>query len=100
MLRRLLFPFLFLFVFNAALHAQAGFGEPLPNASVGVPYSFDFGAALSMLFGTIPLDSGVTLSFSFGATAGSNLPPGLTCAYRSLTLFLSAVRVPVVMSSR
>jgi len=60
------------------LHAQAGFGEPLPDASVGVPYSFDFGAALSMLIGPIPPDAGVTLTFSFGVTAGSTLPPGLT----------------------
>jgi hypothetical protein len=77
MIRRFLVLFLFLFAFSAALHAQAGFGEPLPDASVGVPYSFDFGAALAMLIGPIPPEARVTLSFSFGVTAGNNLPPGL-----------------------
>jgi trimeric autotransporter adhesin len=78
MLRRLLVPFLLLFAFSAALHAQAGFGEPLPDASVGVPYSFDFGAALMALIGTIPPDAGVTFTFSFGVTGGAGLPPGLS----------------------
>ena len=78
MLRRFLVPFFFLFTSSAALHAQAGFGAPLPDASVGVAYSFDFGAALTQLIGPIPPDAGVTLSFTFAPSAGSSLPPGLT----------------------
>ena len=76
MLRRFLVPFFFLFTFTGALHAQAGFGAPLPDASVGVPYSFDFGAALTQLIGPIPPD--ITLTFTFTPSAGSSLPPGLT----------------------
>jgi uncharacterized protein (TIGR03437 family) len=51
----------------------------LDQATVGVPYYCDFGAALNQLIAQfIDQETGVSLKFTFGVTAGSTLPPGLT----------------------
>ncbi len=46
---------------------------PLGDATVGVPFSIDFGQGLSQL----PAELGIQLTYSFTVTGGS-LPPGLT----------------------
>ena len=48
MLRNFLLVALLSLALSVSAHAKAGFGEPLPNATIGVPHSFDFGAALQM----------------------------------------------------
>ena len=80
MLRKSIATFFCLFVLTAALRAQAGFGAPLPDATVGVTYSFDFGSALSQLLATEPFppDAGISFSFNFNPSSGTTLPPGLS----------------------
>ncbi len=70
-------------IFSSSLHAQttelpACFGG-LGQATVGVPYYCDFGTAMNQFYapflGQYP---DVLIVFTFGATAGYTLPPGLT----------------------
>ena len=76
-------PLLFPFVFGHPLSAQTtdlpacfiGLGQ----ATVGVPYYCDFGTALNQIYAPfLEQDTGVSLVFTFGVTAGSTLPPGLS----------------------
>src|SRR5579864_245079 len=58
--------------------AFAQLGPPIPTpATVGVPYSFDFGQQIAAALQTIPPSAGVSISYSFSLTSGS-LPPGLS----------------------
>jgi uncharacterized protein (TIGR03437 family) len=85
MLRRslLALPFLFPVIFSHPLAAQT---TDLPacfigldQATVGVPYYCDFGTALNQIYAPfLEQDTGVSLVFTFGVTAGSTLPPGLS----------------------
>ena len=69
--------------FSEPLHAQT---TTLPacfigleDGTVGVPYYCDFGTALNQFYAPyLSQDTGVSLTFTFGVTAGSILPPGLT----------------------
>ncbi len=63
------------FASSSVIQAQA-----LPQdyaATVGVPYSFDYAAALGISQIPAILPDGFTFTYTFTASAGSNLPPGL-----------------------
>src|SRR6266478_568548 len=68
--RRVLF---FLILFSAALSAQPP-GSPT-QATVGVPFTFDFGQGLRDI--SIPTDI-PEFSFTYSFTAAGGLPPGLS----------------------
>jgi uncharacterized protein (TIGR03437 family) len=85
MSRRSIFAGSFLF---SALFSGTLFGQTpqlpacfigLSPATVGAPYYCDFGTALNQYYATILAnDPGVSLTFTFNATAGTTLPPGLS----------------------
>ena len=51
----------------------------LEQGTVGVPYYCDFGTALNQFYAPfLEQDTGVSLVFTFGVTAGSSLPQGLS----------------------
>jgi len=53
--------------------------EGLDQATVGVPYYCDYGTALNTFLAPFfDASTGVSLSFTFNATAGTTLPPGMT----------------------
>jgi uncharacterized protein (TIGR03437 family) len=76
--------FLFPVFFSGTLRAQTPPDFPAcfvgtDQATVGVPYYCDFGTALNQYITPFfDASSGVSLGFTFGVTAGSQLPPGLT----------------------
>jgi uncharacterized protein (TIGR03437 family) len=49
----------------------------LDQGTVGVPYFCDFGTALNQYLTPFFQDTGVSITFTFGTTAGTTLPPGL-----------------------
>jgi uncharacterized protein (TIGR03437 family) len=73
-----LLPLCSLLLFAAAADAQQ---PPAPSAAtVGVPYSVDFGAGIRQALQSIPQNvDGISFTFGF-TTAGGTLPPGLTLA--------------------
>src|SRR5580704_15856085 len=48
------------------------------QATVGVPYSFDYAAAIGISQIPALLPAGFTFTYTFSSSAGSSLPPGLT----------------------
>ncbi len=51
----------------------------LDQATVGVPYYCDYGAALNQYFAQfLETDTGVSITFTFALTSGSTLPPGMS----------------------
>src|SRR5256885_792026 len=81
--RSLFIPTIFLFSFVPSCFAQqlpelpsCFLGED--EASVGIPYYCDYGAALNQLLSPFfNASTGVTLTFTFNVTKGSTLPPGM-----------------------
>src|SRR5579864_1144106 len=55
----------------------------LPDAMVGVPYSFDFGQFIDPYLSQIPADIGFSFSFTL---ADGTLPPGLTIASNAISV--------------
>ena len=75
----LLFPVMFGHALSAQTTDLPACFTGLEQATVGVPYYCDFGTALNQFYAPfLEQDTGVSLVFTFGVTAGTTLPPGLS----------------------
>jgi uncharacterized protein (TIGR03437 family) len=74
--------------FSVLLFSNTSFAQSTPQipacfvgldqGTVGTPYFCDFGTALNQYLTPFFQDTGISFTFTFGTTAGSTLPPGLS----------------------